>query len=341
MSIRVSAAVWALSDQKGTGLVMMLAIADMARDDGVAWPGITYIATKSRVSRRQAMRVLADLKASGELEVVRQGGGNRANMYRINLPLLYSREARDFSDPGAFEETDDTDVTGGILSEVTPGAWGVTVTAANVPPMSPETSEEPLQETSTALAADAAGDGEHLPGLEPPAPPPVPEDENIAAVWDHYAARFGDRLSKKELTEPRRKTIKKGLAAVNGDVALCKRAIDGLKSYRQSRSSGSTDISLSVIFSTGPHDRSNLTEKIEWWAAQSEGKAEVPTSVPSGHRGRVMDLATQALKVEHQPDNDAVRERGEQAQAILGERFGLKIISDGNGKLLRFEQVGE
>lgn len=197
------------------------------------------------------------------------------------------------------------------------------------------------------------GDG-HLPGMAPPPPPepePVPSDPFEDEVWAYYVHTFGDRLRVKELTPPRKRTLSKAMKAVGGDaddvearrrgVALLKAAIDGLKSYRQQHSDRSQDVSIDVIFATGPQDRSNLTEKIEWWASQSAGKADVPSSVPSVHRARVMDLAVQVLKVEHQPDSEAVRERGEQARAILSERFKLRIISDGNGRLLRFEEVTE
>jgi hypothetical protein len=169
---------------------------------------------------------------------------------------------------------------------------------------------------------------------------PLPDDADAAAVeevWAHYVAVFADRLRVKELTAPRRRTIKKALNAVNRDIGLMKRSIDGLKSYRTKHPDGSKDVGLGVIFETGPQSRSNLTDQIEWWAEQAADQAAIPPSVPSGHRARVMDLAVQVLKVEHQPDNQAVRERGKQAQAILAERFKLKVISDGHGKLLRFE----
>lgn len=185
-------------------------------------------------------------------------------------------------------------------------------------------------------------DAPALPGLEAPAPPaPAPDEDDalIEDVWAHYVATFADRLRVKDLTPPRRRTLKKALNAVGKDAGLMKRAIDGLKSYRTKHPDGSKDVGLGVIFETGPQSRSNLTDQIEWWAQQAADQASIPPSVPSGHRARVMDLAVQVLKVEHQPDNEAVRERGRQAQATLAERFKLKVVSDGYGKLLRFEGV--
>ena len=40
MSIRVMTQVWDTSEQKGSALLLLLALADHAADDGFCWPGI-------------------------------------------------------------------------------------------------------------------------------------------------------------------------------------------------------------------------------------------------------------------------------------------------------------
>jgi 5-methylcytosine-specific restriction endonuclease McrA len=60
----------------------LLAIADNAKDSGVAWPGIDYLASKTRVSRRTVIRLIKTIEDSGELIVSRELKHNR---YYINV----------------------------------------------------------------------------------------------------------------------------------------------------------------------------------------------------------------------------------------------------------------
>jgi cell division septation protein DedD len=69
MSIEVMTKVWDLSRQKGTPLLLMIAIADNANKAGECWPGIDYLAEKTRISRRQVQRLLHKLEDEGELAV--------------------------------------------------------------------------------------------------------------------------------------------------------------------------------------------------------------------------------------------------------------------------------
>lgn len=46
---------------------MLLAIADHANEDGIAWPGITHLAHKTRLSDRQAKRVIRHLTNAKEI----------------------------------------------------------------------------------------------------------------------------------------------------------------------------------------------------------------------------------------------------------------------------------
>jgi len=59
--------VWAESQQKSNELLLLLAIADNANDNGYCWPGIEYLAEKTRVSRRTVIRLIKRLEDSGEL----------------------------------------------------------------------------------------------------------------------------------------------------------------------------------------------------------------------------------------------------------------------------------
>ncbi len=101
MSIKIMNAVWHLSKQKGTSLLLLIAIADNANDDGEAWPGIEYLARKIRMSERQTQRLVRDLEKTDELIVERGGGRGNAHRYFIlagkppeDIAALKSREKK-------------------------------------------------------------------------------------------------------------------------------------------------------------------------------------------------------------------------------------------------------
>jgi len=82
MSIKVSSAVWGLSEMKGSALLLLLAIADNASDEGFAWPGLELLAKKTRMSRRQTIRLVQEIEEFGELIVIK---GKKYNRYLINV----------------------------------------------------------------------------------------------------------------------------------------------------------------------------------------------------------------------------------------------------------------
>jgi hypothetical protein len=76
--------IWENSPHSGSTLLVLLALADHANDEGVCWPSIPRIAKRARISERQTVRALADLQASGELQVLERGGGKgKSNVYRV------------------------------------------------------------------------------------------------------------------------------------------------------------------------------------------------------------------------------------------------------------------
>jgi Helix-turn-helix domain len=68
-------------------LLVLLALADHARDDGLCWPSIRTIAAKARVEERSAQRILRRLIERGLVELVTKGGcidgHNVPNRYRV------------------------------------------------------------------------------------------------------------------------------------------------------------------------------------------------------------------------------------------------------------------
>lgn len=78
MSIQVMSRVWLDSDQSGSDLLLLLALADNANDDGVCWPSIKHLAQKIRMCERSVINIIKRLEESGELYVAhRRNSGNR------------------------------------------------------------------------------------------------------------------------------------------------------------------------------------------------------------------------------------------------------------------------
>ena len=76
VSIKTMGRAWDNSLAKGSALLVLLAIADNARDNGLAWPGIKSISKRSRLSKRQVIRIIEQLEKAEDLEVIRKKSGN-------------------------------------------------------------------------------------------------------------------------------------------------------------------------------------------------------------------------------------------------------------------------
>jgi hypothetical protein len=97
MSIKLMSLIWEHATVGGSELLMLLALADYANDDGGSiYPSMQTLAKKSRLSVDQARRVIHKLINDGVIELVEEGGWkngrNRSNEYRI-LPGGYLHPA--------------------------------------------------------------------------------------------------------------------------------------------------------------------------------------------------------------------------------------------------------
>jgi len=86
MSIKVMTEVWEHSQQEGGALLVLLALADHANDQGYCWPSVPTLAKKARLSERHIRRILSDLQNTGELEIEARTG--RSNYYRVITPRI-------------------------------------------------------------------------------------------------------------------------------------------------------------------------------------------------------------------------------------------------------------
>jgi len=88
MSIRLMSQVWEDTRiESQAELIVLLALADHARDDGLCWPSMRSIAAKARIEERSAQRIIRRLIEKGMIELVAQGGCtdgcNIPNRYRV------------------------------------------------------------------------------------------------------------------------------------------------------------------------------------------------------------------------------------------------------------------
>ena len=83
MSIAIQSAVWEHSSFSGTALLLLLAIADFADDEGRSFPSISTLARKIRSTPRNTQLTIRALKASGELEIETGQGPHGTNLYTV------------------------------------------------------------------------------------------------------------------------------------------------------------------------------------------------------------------------------------------------------------------
>lgn len=97
MSIEAMQKVWEYSDQKGSALLLLLAIADYAQENGRgAWPSVATLADKIRMTERNTQLLLAKLEEAGELHIEVGAGPHRTNLYNIIFPTVKRARVKTF-----------------------------------------------------------------------------------------------------------------------------------------------------------------------------------------------------------------------------------------------------
>lgn len=76
------------SKSKGVARLVLIIIADRANDDGTAWPGSEFIASRANISRQNVCRAIRDLIALGEVVVQCRQGDKNCNLYQISDTLI-------------------------------------------------------------------------------------------------------------------------------------------------------------------------------------------------------------------------------------------------------------
>ena len=83
MSIKTMSAVWQSAELSGGDLLLLLALADFADDDGVCWPGVEALAAKARIGKRHVYRELNRLAEAGYVKVEHGAGPRGTNRYTV------------------------------------------------------------------------------------------------------------------------------------------------------------------------------------------------------------------------------------------------------------------
>lgn len=82
--------VWEKSKQRGPRLLVLLAIADSANDDGFCWLGMPKLSRKSRQDASNTRQYVQQIEADGELIVYERkdedGKFNMSNLYKVVMP---------------------------------------------------------------------------------------------------------------------------------------------------------------------------------------------------------------------------------------------------------------
>lgn len=163
MSLKTTTRVWEHAPYDGMKLLILLALADNADDEGLAWPNQTTIARKARCSVETVRRATKQLVEAGAIEIVAEATPRKSKRYILTPQVLGS----DFR-PHAAEGADPTGERGQTppLRGVRPlpGEGGTVI----------ETVKETTKETRT-----------------------IPADDRFEEFWHAYALPKGKAEARK------------------------------------------------------------------------------------------------------------------------------------------------
>jgi hypothetical protein len=149
MSIRATNLVWERSRAKGTARVVMLALADHARDDLMAYPSLGRLASYANVDRRNVIEAISGLLAAGE--IVKTGVGRRGvNIYRITLTSDASITSDDpITSDGSITSTSDESITGTSDAGITRTINEPSFTPQGIPAIPPQNMGSGISKTDS------------------------------------------------------------------------------------------------------------------------------------------------------------------------------------------------
>lgn len=124
MSIYPLMRVWEHSRQRGTALLVLLAMADRADELGVVWAGTHWLAARARVERRQIIRTVHYLEAQGELIVMRARKPNGQTI--VNHYIIATGASEELLADGRKRAQELLEIRGGVIDDTPEGVTGDT-----------------------------------------------------------------------------------------------------------------------------------------------------------------------------------------------------------------------
>ncbi len=168
MSIKVMSHIWEKSKQRGSALLMLLAIADNANDQGEAWPSVETLAKKTRMSERNAQYIIRKLEEAKELAVQERDGSS--SLYTIPVPWRTKKIKTRRKQQGVKAAS-------GVQPASPPGAKAFTpgVQPASPPGVQPASPKPSIESSLNPFAPDGASPSEQ-----------TLEDDLVNTVPDFY-----------------------------------------------------------------------------------------------------------------------------------------------------------
>jgi hypothetical protein len=107
VSVKAISSVWQHSEQKSGALLVELAIADFADDQGRAWPAIETLAKKARMTSRNVNYIIEKKLKPAGLVIEKNAGPHRANLYRLCINVKGEADCtlKNFQDETHFPQT--------------------------------------------------------------------------------------------------------------------------------------------------------------------------------------------------------------------------------------------
>jgi len=117
MSVKILGLVLDSTEERQGHLLVLIALADMCDNGGWCYPGVKYIAERSRHSERQTQRILHDLEHEGVLEITPGVGPKGTSGYQLGGVIM--------SPPGDVDGAGGGDVGGSEgVTPVSPNPLG-------------------------------------------------------------------------------------------------------------------------------------------------------------------------------------------------------------------------
>ena len=281
MSIRAIQAVWDRSEAGGSMRLLLLALADFADEDGLAWPSVATLAGRVGRTERRIQQLLAAAIDAGELQADR-GGGRGTSRYRLTPGGHPIREPERGAKPIA------------PLGRSPRHPSGEARDTPAVKPFAPEPSEEPTPEPAEdparamaridqANAADPVVRYHELTGRFP--------SERVREWLNDVASSWGDERTAGALTEAyARDTTHRG---------LIQRAVDVMNEQEHERERAERERSRTAAADASPPRPEQTPEE----------RAEIEArNRESARRSRAQLLADGRISPTRAGDEDLMRE---------------------------------